>query len=640
MSKSLSEKIIAKHLAEGKMEPGEQIGLRIDHTLTQDATGTLAYLEFEAMGIPKVKTKLSLSFVDHNMLQNDFRNADDHRYLQGVAAKYGIVFSRPGNGICHQLYLERFARPAYTLLGSDSHTPTAGGMGMIAIGAGGLDVASAMAGEPFYLEMPIIMGVKLTGALSPFVSAKDVILEVLRKLGVKGGVNKVLEYFGSGVKTLSVPERATIANMGTETGATTSVFPSDEVTRAFLKGQGREDHWIELCADEGMRYCAVLEVNLDEVEPLIALPHSPDNVKTVSEVEGTPVDQVCIGSCTNSSLRDLKMVAELLKDKKINDRVSLTISPGSREVLENLTASGELMHLMLAGVRIIENTCGPCIGIGQAPPSGGVSLRTFNRNFKGRSGTQSAKVYLVSPETAVASALYGEITDPRKLGKYPEISLPEKISINDNMFIFPTGKPHATEIVRGPNIKPLPIFQPIPNRLKGEVLLKLGDNVSTDDVLPGGSEILALRSNVPEISKYAFRYVDPAFAERTLKKGGGFIVGGENYGQGSSREHAALAPKYLGVKAIIAKSFARIHLANLVNFGILPLTFADKQDYAGIAQGDLLELDTKGLEKKVCVKNVAKGMKIKVELNISDREKSVMKAGGKLAAIKAKQAKK
>ena len=640
MSKSLSEKIIEKHRVEGRMEPGEQIGLRIDHTLTQDSTGTLAYLEFEAMGIPSVKTKLSLSFVDHNMLQNNFRNADDHRYLQVVAAKYGIVFSRPGNGISHQLYLERFARSAYTLLGSDSHTPMAGGMGMIAIGAGGLDVAAAMAGEPYYLEMPSIMGVKLAGSLSPFVSAKDVILEVLRKLSVKGGVNKILEYFGAGVKTLSVPERGTIANMGTETGATTSIFPSDEVTHAFLKRQGREDQWMGLRADDEVSYSEILEVNLKEIEPLIALPHSPDNVKTVNEVEGTPVDQVCIGSCTNSSLRDLKIVAALLKNKKINDKVSLTISPGSRQVLENLTASGELTHLIRAGARIIENACGPCIGIGQAPPTDGVSLRTFNRNFPGRSGTQSAKVYLVSPETAVASALTGEITDPRKLGKYPDINLPEKIIINDNMFIFPTNKAQATKIVRGPNIKPLPSFQPIPDRLRGEVLLKLGDNVSTDDILPGGSEILALRSNIPEISNYAFRYVDPSFADRALKKGGGFIVGGENYGQGSSREHAALSPKYLGVNAIIAKSFARIHLANLVNFGIIPLTLADKRDYVGISQGDMLELTVKGLKKKLCVKNVTKSVEIQVLLSLSEREKGVIKAGGKLAAIRAKQTKK
>jgi aconitate hydratase len=639
MGKSLAEKVIAKHLVEGRMKPGEQIGLRVDHTLTQDSTGTLAYLEFEAMGVSRVKTKLSLSFVDHNMLQNDFRNADDHRYLQEVAAKYGVVFSRPGNGICHQLYLERFARPACTLLGSDSHTPTAGGMGMIAMGAGGLDVAAAMAGEPFYLELPSIMGVTLNGALSPFVSAKDVILEVLRKVTVKGGVNKILEYFGSGVKTLSVPERGTIANMGTETGATTSIFPSDEVTRAFLRGQGRGDQWIELKADDGAMYNEALEVNLGEVEPLIALPHSPDNVKAVSEVEGTPVDQVCIGSCTNSSLRDLKMVAALLKGKKISDSVSLTISPGSRQVLENLAASGELVDVIRAGARILENACGPCIGIGQAPPTDGVSLRTFNRNFKGRSGTQSAKVYLASPETAVASAIYGEITDPRKLGKYPEITLPQKIIVDDNMFIFPE-KSFTGEIRRGPNIKPLPNFPPMADRLMGEVLLKLGDNVSTDDILPGGSEIMALRSNIPEISKHAFRYVDPSFADRALKKGGGFIVGGENYGQGSSREHAALAPKYLGVKAVIAKSFARIHLANLVNFGIVPLTFVDKQDYSNVAQGDMLELDVKGLKRNLCVKNFTKDAEIKAELDLSDREKGMLRAGGKLAAIKAKQTKK
>jgi aconitate hydratase len=639
MNKTLAEKILAKHIVEGKMELGEQIGLRIDHTLTQDSTGTLAYLEFEAMGVPRVKTKLSLSFVDHNILQNDFRNADDHRYLQDVAAKYSVVFSRPGNGICHQIHLERFARPGYTLLGSDSHTPTAGGVGMIAIGAGGLDVAAAMAGEPFYLAMPSIMGVKLTGALSPFASAKDVILEVLRKLSVKGGVNKILEYFGSGVETLNVPERGTIANMGTETGATTSIFPSDEVTRAFLRSQGREDQWVKLKANDGAKYSEVLDIDLGEVEPLIALPHSPDNVKTVSEVEGTPVDQVCIGSCTNSSLRDLKTVAALLKGKKVSDRVSLTISPGSRQVLANLAASGELVDIISAGARILENACGPCIGVGQAPQTDAVSIRTFNRNFKGRSGTQSAQVYLASPETAVAAALYGEITDPRKLGKYPKITLPENIAIDDSMFIFPE-KPFTDEIRRGPNIKPLPDFPPIPDRLTGEVLLKLGDNVSTDDILPGGSEVMSLRSNIPEISKYTFRYVDSSFADRALEKGGGFIVGGENYGQGSSREHAALVPKYLGVKAVIAKSFARIHLANLVNFGIVPLTFEDRQDYAGVVQGDVLEIDLEGLKKDLCLKNVTKSEEIPVELSLSDREKSMLEAGGKLAAIRAKHAKK
>ena len=618
------------------MDPGEEIALKIEHTLTQDSTGTLTYLEFEAMGVPKVKTQLSLSFVDHNMLQNDFRNADDHRYLQGVAAKYGIVFSRPGNGICHQLYLERFAQPGLTLLGSDSHTPTAGGIGMIAIGAGGLDVAAAMAGEPFYLEMPSILGVKLSGMLLPFVSAKDVILQVLKELKVKGGLNKVLEYFGSGVKTLSVPERGTIANMGTETGATTSIFPSDEATRAFLRGQGRENQWTELKADEDAEYSENLEVDLGEVEPLIALPHSPDNIKPVSEVEGTPVDQVCIGSCTNSSLRDLKIVSAMLKGKKISENVSLTISAGSRQALENLAVTGELEPLIRSGARILENACGPCIGIGQAPTSEGVSLRTFNRNFKGRSGTQNAKVYLVSPETAVASAITGKITDPRKLGKYPEIKLPEKFVLSDNMFIY-SSKKATSRVVMGPNIKPLPSFKPIPDQISGEVLLKLGDNVSTDDILPGGTEIMSLRSNIPEISKYTFCRLDKTFASRAIEKNGGFIVGGENYGQGSSREHAALAPKYLGVKAVIAKSFARIHLANLVNFGILPLNFADEKDYLGIERGDSLDLDVKDLNGNLLVKNLTKSTKIEVILTLSELQRGIVRAGGKLATIRAKQ---
>ena len=636
MKKTIAEKVIAKHLSQGKMEPGEEIALKIDHTLTQDSTGTLAYLEFEAMGIPKVKTELSLSFVDHNMLQNDFRNADDHHYLQGVAAKYGIVFSRPGNGICHQLYLERFAKPNATLLGSDSHTPTTGGMGMIAIGAGGLDVAAAMAGEPFYLEMPSITGIKLTGKLSPFVSAKDVILQILKQLTVKGGVNKILEYYGQGVKTLSVPERGTITNMGTETGATTSIFPSDETTKAFMRGQGRENQWTELKANGDAKYAETLDIDLAKVEPLIALPHSPDNVKAVSELEGTPVDQVCIGSCTNSSLRDLKIVSALLRGKKISENTSLTVSAGSRQAMQNLAATGELEPLIESGARILENACGPCIGIGQAPTSEGVSLRTFNRNFKGRSGTQDAKVYLVSPETAVAAAITGKITDPRKLGKYPEIAMPDKFVLSDAMFIYPTAR-SAAKVVMGPNIKPLPTFKPIPDRLTGEVLLKLGDNVSTDDILPGGSEIMSLRSNIPEISKYIFVHIDKTFANRALEKNGGFIVGGENYGQGSSREHAALAPKYLGIKAIIAKSFARIHMANLVNFGILPLTFADKQDYSGIAQSNMLELDVKELKEHLHVKNSTKGTTIDVTLNLSDLEKNMVKAGGKLAAIKAKQ---
>ncbi|HEX9261150.1 MAG TPA: aconitate hydratase [Candidatus Bathyarchaeia archaeon] len=639
MSKSVSEKIMATHVVEGKIEPGEQIGLRIDHTLTQDSTGTLTYLEFEAINVPHVKTKLSLSFVDHNMLQNDFRNADDHRYLQSVAAKNGIVFSRPGNGISHQLYLERFARPGYTLLGSDSHTPNGGGMGMIAIGAGGLDVAAAMAGEPFYLEMPRIIGIKLTGHLQPFVSAKDVILKILQRISVKGGVNKILEYFGPGVKTLTVPERATITNMGTETGATTSVFPSDKITLEFLKLQGRGDQWNELKADDNIEYGETLDLDMRKIEPLIALPHSPDNVKAVSEVEGTPVDQVCIGSCTNSSLHDLRMVASLLKGKKISDRVSLIVSPGSRQVLENLAATKDLGHLIKAGARIIENACGPCIGIGQAPPTEGVSLRTFNRNFKGRSGTQNAKVFLVSPETAAAAAITGEITDPRKLEKYPKIVFPDTLQINDNMFIFPSDKAVAMEIIRGPNIKPLPTFPPLPDILTGEVLLKLGDNVSTDDILPGGSEIMALRSNIPEISKHVFRFVDSTFVERALKSKCGFIVGGENYGQGSSREHAALAPRFLGVKAVIAKSFARIHLANLVNFGIVPLTFTNKQDYDAMVKGDKLILKAKKLPKNMCLNDITQRTEIPVTVDLSDRDKGVVLAGGKLAAIRKKHAK-
>ncbi|HUU87935.1 MAG TPA: aconitate hydratase [Candidatus Glassbacteria bacterium] len=637
MDKNITEKIISSHLIEGQMVPGDQIGLSIDHTLTQDSTGTLAYLEFEAMGVPQVKTKLSLSFVDHNMLQNDYRNADDHKYLQAIAEKYGIVFSRPGNGICHQLYLERFSKPGYTLLGSDSHTPTGGGMGMIAIGAGGLDVAAAMAGEAFFLEMPSIIGIKLEGSLSPFVSAKDVILSLLKKLTVKGGVNKILEYFGPGIETLSIPERGTITNMGTETGATTSIFPSDEVTKLFLQSQGRDNQWLELKPDKNASYSELIELNLSELEPQIALPHSPDNVKTVKNVEGLPVDQVCIGSCTNSSLRDLKMVASLLKNRKIHDHVSLTISPGSRQVLEHLVSTGELLDILKAGARVIENGCGPCIGIGQAPPTDAVTLRTFNRNFKGRSGTQNAKIFLVSPETAIASAIYGKITDPRKLKKYPKLNMPEKMLIDDNLFIFPSTEPHLKKIMRGPNIKPLPDFLPLPNTLTGEVLLKTRDNTSTDDILPGGSEVMSLRSNIPEISKHVFRYLDSLFSKRALKKGGGFIIGGENYGQGSSREHAALAPKYLGVKAIIAKSFARIHQANLVNFGILPLTLISKQDYKRINQGDILSINVKDLENIMSLTNVNQQNIIRVSLNLSDREKRMIKAGGKLAAIRSKQ---
>ncbi|MDR0470472.1 MAG: aconitate hydratase [Nitrososphaerota archaeon] len=633
---TLAQKIIAKHLVEGKMVAGQEIALKIDHTLTQDSTGTMAYLEFEAMGISKVKTELSLSFVDHSMLQNDFRNADDHRYLQGVAAKYGIIFSRPGNGICHQLYLERFARPSRTLLGSDSHTPTAGGMGMIAIGAGGLDVAAAMAGEPFYLEMPKIVGIKLTGKLQEFVSAKDVILQVLKILTVKGGVNKILEYYGPGVETLSVPERGTITNMGAETGATTSIFPSDETTKMFLEAQGRGMMWEELRADPDAVYDENIEIDLSTLEPMIALPHSPDNIKKVSEVEGIAVDQVCIGSCTNSSLRDLKIVCALLKGKQVHENTSLTVSAGSRQVMENLATTGELEALIQSGARILENSCGPCIGIGQSPPTSAVSLRTFNRNFKGRSGTQDAQVYLVSPETATAAALNGKIVDPRKLGKFPQITMPKQFILSDAMFIQPSQCANK-EIIRGPNIKPLPDFTSLPKKLQGKILLKTGDNITTDDIIPGGAEIMSLRSNIPQISTYTFCHVDKTFASRAEQCKGGFIVGGENYGQGSSREHASLAPKYLGIKAIIAKSFARIHLANLVNFGILPLTFVDKKDYDSIALGDDLEIEVDDLKENHTIINKTKGTHIAVNLNLSELEKEQVQAGGKLALIKAKQ---
>lgn len=638
MTKSLAEKIISSHMTEDEMCSGNQIGMSIDHTLTQDSTGTLAYLEFESLSLPKVKTKLSLSFVDHNMLQNNFRNADDHKYLQTVAANYGIIFSKPGNGICHQLYLERFALPGFTLLGSDSHTPMAGGIGMIGIGAGGLDVAAAMSGEPFFLEMPSIMGIKLTGKLSPFVSAKDVILTILKRLTVKGGLNKILEYYGPSVRTLSVPERSTITNMGTETGATTSIFPSDKVTKTFLKKQGREKQWQELSSDKNHTYNETIKINLSEIQPQIALPHSPDKVEAVKDLEGLKIDQVCIGSCTNSSLRDLKLVANLLKGKKISDHVSLTISPGSRQVLENLASNGDLLDIIKSGARIIENGCGPCIGIGQAPTTDAVSLRTFNRNFKGRSGTQSAQIYLVSPETAVASAISGEITDPRKLGIYPNIVEPEKIVINDNMFIFPSKNNVSKKVIRGPNIQPLPDFQPLPEFIEGEVLLKTDNNISTDDILPGGSEIMSLRSNIPEISKFVFQYLDSTFSKRALEAGGGFIIGGENYGQGSSREHAALAPKYLGVKAIIAKSFARIHLANLINFGILPLTFINKKDYDRINLGEIIKIDLQTLREKLTLELVDKKIRIQVALNLSNREKEIIKSGGKLPAIRAKLA--
>ena len=638
MALTITEKIISKHLIEGDMKRGKEIAIKTDQTLTQDATGTMAYLQFEAMGVPRVKTELSVSYVDHNILQTDFRNADDHKYLQSIAAKYGIYFSKAGNGICHQVHLERFAAPEKTLLGSDSHTPTAGGIGMLAIGAGGLDVACAMAGEPFYLKMPKITNIYLEGELPPFVSAKDVILEILGRIGVKGAVNKVLEYTGPGVKTLGIPERATIANMGTETGATTSVFPSDEITKKFMEAQGRSKDWVELKADENAEYDEKIEINLSELEPLIALPHSPANVKPVREVEGVPVDQVCIGSCTNSSLRDMKIVANLLKKRKVHPAVSLTISPGSRQVVLHLIESKELSYIIEAGARVLENACGPCIGMGQAPPTDGVSIRTFNRNFLGRAGTNTAKVYLASPETAVACAVYGEITDPRKLGRYPKIELPDRFIIDDSMITPPPENGTKVEITRGPNIKPLPEFKPLPEKLEGEVLIKLGNDITTDHIMPAGAKVLPLRSNIPEISKHVFEVIDPEFYDRAMKKGGGFIIGGENYGQGSSREHAALAPKYLGVKAVIAKSFARIHLANLINFGILPLLFENKDDYDKIEQGDKLEIDLSRLEReRIIVKNASKHIEIPLVHNLSERDIVILKAGGKLMYIKNKQ---
>ncbi|NLL05745.1 MAG: aconitate hydratase [Clostridiaceae bacterium] len=636
MKGTITEKILKQHMIDGDATIGNEIAIKIDNTLTQDATGTMAYLQFEAIGMDRVKTELSVSFVDHNTLQTDFKNADDHRYLQSVAKRYGLYFSKPGNGICHQLFLERFACPGKTLIGSDSHTPTAGGIGCFAMGAGGLDVAAAMAGAPFRIKFPKVVGVKLEGKLSDWVSAKDVILEVLRRIDVKGGVGKVLEYFGPGVKTLSVPDRATITNMGTETGCTTSIFPSDEITKAFLEAQGRGDQWIELVPSSDVEYDEIIEIDLSSLEPMIALPHSPGNVKTVREVAGIKVDQVGVGSCTNSSLRDLKMVANALKGKTISESVSMTISPGSRQVVEHMVDSGELNYLVQAGARILENSCGPCIGMGSAPCSAGVSVRTFNRNFEGRSGTKDADVYLASPEVAVAAAITGKITDPRDLGECPKIQMPDKFFINDNMTLKPLPQEEAqkVEIVRGPNIKPLPSFEKLPDVLEGTALLKVGDNITTDHIMPAGAKILPLRSNIPEISKYVFEAVDENFSKRALESSGGFIIGGENYGQGSSREHAALAPKYLGVKAVIVKSFARIHLANLVNFGIVPLTFKNPADYERIELGDKIELVIGDFTGEVKLKNLTKGFEIELSHTLSALDAEILKVGGKLPWIK------
>ncbi len=637
MGSSVTRKIIEQHLVEGEWVTGREIAVRIDQTLTQDATGTMAYLQFEAIGISRVKAELSVSYVDHNTLQSDFKNADDHNYLRTVAARHGIVFSRPGNGICHQLHLERFARPGRTLIGSDSHTPTAGGIGSLAMGAGGLDVACAMAGEPFRIKVPLVVGVKLTGKLPAWVSAKDIILELLRRVDVKGGVGKVFEYFGPGVKTLSVPDRATITNMGTETGATTSIFPSDGVTKAFLRAQGREDHWVRLAADWRPGFDEILEIDLDRLEPLAALPHSPGAVKTVREIGRIPVHQVCIGSCTNSSVRDMKVAAAVLKGKTIAESLHLTINPGSRQVVEHLADSGDLRNLVAAGARILENACGPCIGMGAAPSSGAVSVRTFNRNFEGRSGTKDASVYLVSPEVAAATALMGVLTDPRDLGDAPKLTLPKRFFINDNLFIPPLDEPVAANatILRGPNIAPLPAFPPLPDMLDGQVLLKVGDNITTDHIMPAGAKVLPLRSNIPEISKYVFEAVDPTFAQRAKAAGGGFIIGGDNYGQGSSREHAALAPKYLGVKAVIVRSFARIHLANLINFGIVPLTFKNPADYDSLESGDHIQVRIGDLQGRTVLRNVTDGTEAELVHTLSPLDAQILKAGGKLPWITA-----
>ena len=596
MAMNVTQKILAAHLVSGTLEAGSPIAIRIDQTLTQDATGTMAYLQFEALGLPRVRTELSVSYVDHNMLQSGFENADDHRFLQSFAAKYGVHFSRPGNGICHQVHLERFSRPGGTLLGSDSHTPTSGGAGMLAIGAGGLDIALAMGGLSFNLNMPQVVGVKLTGRLQPFVSAKDIILEVLRHKTVKGGVGKVFEYFGSGVAHLSVPERATITNMGAELGATTSVFPSDAVTRRYLAAQGRDASWSEWVADADAGYDEVLEIDLDQLEPLIACPHSPDNVRKVREVAGMPVAQVAIGSCTNSSYTDLMTVASMLKGKVVADGVSLGVSPGSRQVMEMVTRDGGLLDFIGAGSRILESACGPCIGMGFAPPTEGVSVRSFNRNFYGRSGTKNAAVYLASPETCAACALTGVITDPRDLGLAPiHVPVPERFLVDDRMVLAPAAEGSPVDIIRGPNIAKLPTGQAAPANLQGEVLIRLEDDITTDHIMPAGAKVLPLRSNLPAISEFVFHMVDETFPARAKAAGGGFIVAGHNYGQGSSREHAALAPRYLGVRAVLVKSFARIHLANLINFGILPLTFVDAADYARVQAGDQLSLDIRGL---------------------------------------------
>ncbi|MBQ7751992.1 MAG: aconitate hydratase [Clostridia bacterium] len=636
MGLTLTEKILSCHLVEGEMIKGSEIGIKIDQTLTQDATGTMAYLEFEAMGVPRVKTEKSVAYIDHNTLQSGFENADDHRFIGSICKKHGVYFSRPGNGICHQVHLERFGKPGKTLIGSDSHTPTGGGIGMIAIGAGGMDVAVAMGGGTYYITCPKVVKINLTGKLSPWVSAKDIILEVLKRLSVKGGVGKVMEYTGEGVKTLSVPERATITNMGAEFGATTSIFPSDEITREFLKAQQREEDYVPLSADIDAVYDEEVNINLSELVPLAACPHSPDNVKSVDEIGKMKIDQVLIGSCTNSSLLDMLKVAHILEGKTVNPDVSLAIAPGSKQVLNMLAQNGALATMISAGARILESACGPCIGMGQSPNSAGISLRTFNRNFEGRSGTKDAKIYLVSPETAAISAINGYLTNPCDMGDMPDFVLPEKFLVNDNMVVAPIDedKMDSVEILRGPNIKPFPVSEPMEVELTAGVSLKVGDNITTDHIMPAGAKILPLRSNIPKISEYCFAVCDETFPKRAKEMGKSIIIGGSNYGQGSSREHAALAPLYLGVKMVLTKSFARIHMANLINAGIIPATFKNETDYDRIDAADVLEIKgvTDGIKNSdtLTVTNKTKNFDFEVRIDLSERQREMLLAGGLL----------
>lgn len=637
MGRNLAEKILSNHIVEGELRKGSSIGIKIDQTLTQDSTGTMAYLQLEAMGIDKVKTKRSVAFVDHNMLQQGFENADDHEFIKTVASKHGVYFSKPGNGVCHQVFLERFAVPGETLIGSDSHTPTAGAVGMLAMGAGGLDVALAMAGGAYYINVPKVCKVNIIGSFKPMVTGKDVVLEVLRRLTVKGGVSRIFEYGGEGIKNLSVPQRATITNMGAELGATTSIFPSDERTLEFFKAQGREEDWFEFKADEDAVYDEEITIDLNTLEPLAAMPHSPDNVKKVSEIGKIKVDQVAIGSCTNSSYEDLMKVAKILKGKKVHPDVSLVIAPGSRQVMEMIARNGALADIISSGARILENGCGPCIGMGQAPGTNGVSLRTFNRNFYGRSGTLSAKVYLVSPETAAVSAIKGVLTDPRELETDLCINMPERFIVDDSMILKPAEDGTKVEVKRGPNIKPFPINKELGEKIEGKILIKVEDNITTDHIMPSNSKLLPFRSNIPYLSQFCFNTIDTEFPKRAKNLGGGFIIAGENYGQGSSREHAALAPLYLGVRGVIAKSFARIHKANLINNGIVPLEFKNEADYNEVDSLDELVIDnikealTKGSVK---VKNISKNSEFEVLIDLTEKEIQVIKAGGRLNYVK------